>query len=145
MQEHTIKTVQALLHTVISTFNPNKVTPLQLDVLAQALDEYAATQNFQELMPTGATMIVSDTVYQANLSKHVNTLKDFAVLQLFHRYPDSLVFMQNDIRMRWERLAHELKKKNRGAVQTFDRLVPNVVKKLGNSYYMKSPLFELLP
>ena len=145
MQEHTIKTVQALLHTVISTFNPNKVTPLQLDVLAQALDEYAATQNFQELMPTGATMIVSDTVYQANLSKHVNTLKDFAVLQLFHRYPDSLVFMQNDIRMRWERLAHELKKKNRGAVQTFDRLVPKVVKKLGNSYYTKSPLFELLP
>ena len=37
--------------------------------------------------------------------------------------------------MRWERLAHELKKKSRGAVQTFDRLVPKVVKKLGSGAY----------
>ena len=145
MQDHTIKSLQALIAKAYEEFNQPRAIQEHSKIAINKLMKHAVDHGeWHTLKLNGTfppTVPVNDIPLLLSPSK--NTTEDFAVLRLMSSYPRDYEFYSQDFQNRFNILKQHGAYKNKGSLRSLEKLMPKVWRGIDNR--VRAPNKALLP
>ena len=145
MQDHTIKSLQALIAKAYEEFNQHRAIQEHSKIAINKLMKHAVDRGEWHTLKLNGTFpppVPVDNI-PLLLSPAKNTTEDYAVLRLINHYPRDFEFYSQDFQNRFNILKQHGAYKNTGSLRSLEKLMPKVWRGIDNR--VRAPNKALLP